>query len=199
MKKYTVAEFAEILGISKQAVYKRIQTKKMKPFVIYEKGKTYIEETAISIIKKVEQPSLIIEQPKVEKVSSEKVETAENEGKTEVEQPSEKDEQPKVETFESPSFSALIDQLEKKDQQIDFLQKQIQDLQETMKEKDNYIIDQGKQLARLLEQANTLKYLESADQNQEPQQPPEDPGSGTETKVKSKRPGFFARIFKKPS
>lgn len=46
VERYTIAEFAELLGISKQAVYKRLE-KDLSPFVVVEDGKKYILADAL--------------------------------------------------------------------------------------------------------------------------------------------------------
>lgn len=200
MKKYTVAEFAEKAGISKQAVYKKIDSENFKVFVSYEDGKTYIDERALNLVAKYNSTRLNeVEQLEVETAKGQEGETAENNSEKEVEQSNAKAEQPLVETVEQPSLQALINQLEKKDEQIAFLQQQLDEAQKANREKDAHIMEQGTQLARLLEQANNLNQnnqiligmKEQSQQNIVENEPM--PAEPTETGIRK----AFRRIFRR--
>ena len=130
MKKYSVSEFAGIVGVTPQAIYKRIRKGGLDSYILKEDNKIYIIETATDQFKPGLETSPKVQQPVSKPVNRPVESTAEAE--------------------------ALIKQLEQKDKQIEFLQKQIEELTETNREKDRYIIEQGQQLSRLLEQSNEL-------------------------------------------
>ena len=62
-KLYSIAECAEILGVTKQCVYKKLETIKrdIKPFLTFKQGVKYIAPEGIELIKQsikpVQQPS----------------------------------------------------------------------------------------------------------------------------------------------
>ena len=117
----TIAEYAELRSISKQAVYKSLSTK-LKPYVIEVDGRKCLKLEVLEL--SVDQP---INQPK------------------RVEQ--------QVETPNNPS-SSMIDFLMK---QIEEKDKQIESLQNDVRESRIHIQEQSNKLAELLEQSNQLQ------------------------------------------
>lgn len=117
----TIAEYAEIRSISKQAVYKSLSTK-LKPYVIEVDGRKCLKKEVLGL--SVDQP---IKQSK------------------QVEQ--------QVETPINPSTSMidfLMEQIKEKD-------KQIESLQNDVRESRIHIQEQSNKLAELLEQSNQLQ------------------------------------------
>lgn len=47
---YTIAEVAEKVGISKSAVYKKIKTNELKPYISKKQGVTFISENGLKLI-----------------------------------------------------------------------------------------------------------------------------------------------------
>ena len=102
----SVSEFAEVVGTSKQAVYKRLNNS-LKPFVVVVEGKKYIDRAVLTEEQKqkVEQPF----NPKVEQV----------------EQPFNPNFQPILEKQieeKDKQIERLFQQIEEKDKQIETLQ-----------------------------------------------------------------------------
>jgi chromosome segregation ATPase len=48
---YDIEQIAELTGVSKVTIYKKIKLKDVKPFIVKKEGKTYVEEEAINLIK----------------------------------------------------------------------------------------------------------------------------------------------------
>ena len=104
-EKITIADYAKIKGISKQAVYQKLK-KSLKDFLIVEQGQKYISIKALSEkdLKKVEQ---------VEQDNFNKVEQGFS--------------TPKIDTAE---IDFLRHQIEEKDKQIEMLMEQAKSLSE---------------------------------------------------------------------
>lgn len=124
----TVAEFAAIAGISKQAVYQRLNTS-LKGLFKVEQGKKYIHISALDKI-------------------SDKSDFKDFQFKVSTEQDSA--------NYDS-IIQILTTQLKEKDKQIERLQEELRRSAVSADEKDKYIQEQGRRLAELLEQANKLQ------------------------------------------
>ena len=124
----TVAEFAAVTGISKQAVYQRLNTS-FKDLYKIEKGKKYIH---ISALDKLSENSDF-------KGFQLKVEQEQNS------------------TNYDKIIQLLTMQLKEKDKQIERLQEDLRRAAVSSDEKDKYIQEQGRRLVELLEQSNKLQ------------------------------------------
>ena len=123
----TIKEFADLKGVSVSSVYKRLKTS-LQPYL------EEVESKKVLNIKVLEYEGLKPLNEEVEEIS------------TSTPQPS------------STSSSTLFfeRQIEEKDKQIEFLNNQIKELQESNKKKDDYIQEQGRKMTELLEQSNIL-------------------------------------------
>ncbi len=123
----TIKEFADLKGVSVSSVYKRLKTT-LQPYV------EEVEKKKVLNIKVLEYEGLKPLNEEVEEVS------------TSTPQPS-----------STPSSTLFLErQIEEKDKQIEFLNNQIKELQESNKKKDDYIQEQGRKMTELLEQSNIL-------------------------------------------
>lgn len=107
--KITIADYAKIKGISKQAVYQKLN-KSLKEFLILEQGKKYISINALTAneLKKLEQ----VEQVELNNIKQENS-TPKKEDKT-----------------DSAEVVFLRQQIEEKDRQIEMLMEQAKSLSE---------------------------------------------------------------------
>ena len=113
---YTVSEFAELCGVSKQAIYKQLNNK-LKDFLRVENGKKYISAAALS--KAVYTPAQPSGKPRREETFNQ------------VEQPLNQPLNNPLNQVEPPETAPFWQQqLIEKDKQIENLQRQIENLQQ---------------------------------------------------------------------
>ena len=122
----TIAEYAAIQGVSKQAVYQRLDGS-LKPFLKVIKGQKVLDFAALPEEKKKE----------LEQDSSQCSTSPENDNLTQI-------------------LPILEQQLKEKDKQIERLQEEIKTLHTAAAEKDKHIQEQAAKLSELLEQAQEL-------------------------------------------
>ena len=177
----TIAEYAEIKGISKQAVYKQLNNK-LKDYVEIVENKKRLK---ISVLEENIQPhSTKVEQP-IQPIST-KVEQPIQPISTEVEQPI----QPISTEVEQPIQPFLEAQIKEKDKTIDSLLRQIEALQE-----------QNTRLTELLHNSQVLLAVEKQALIQEQASThTEEPEHRTETQsqdkpTEQKKHGFIYRLF----
>ncbi len=203
-KRYlTVAEYCEYIGITKQAVYSKLE-KTLKPYVIEIDGKKYID-TVIFIeyhhyeadptekVKDSQDNSTPIvnesqDNSKQFNLNSQGFSTQEVKGSQDNSTPTVNESQ-----GQSSSFLAFLQQqIAEKDKQIALLQQQNADLQQSNKEKDTHIIEQSNKITMLLEQSQELQrnsqFLLATASNTEQI-------NGVEPIVKEEKKGFFKRLF----
>lgn len=190
----TIAELADIIGISGQAIYKRIKKGTIAEYVVLKDGKYFLKPSVIELYRqKSENPQTIQPAERVERV----------------EQPAEA----KVEKVEQPLSTAfLISQIESKD-------KLIAELRETIKAQQENILELSRKLTNIIESQNNLqqnfqillakqfdiKELSTpASRVEQPAEKVEQPAETEVEKVETKEPdpqqkkdGFLRRIFKK--
>jgi hypothetical protein len=203
-KRYlTVAEYCEYIGITKQAVYSKLD-KTLKPYVIEIDGKKYIDSV------------IFIEYHHYEADPTEKVKSSQDNSTPTVNESQDNSKQfnPNSQGFstqevkssqdnstptvnesqgQSSSFLAFLQQqIAEKDKQIALLQQQNADLQQSNKEKDTHIIEQSNKITMLLEQSQELQrnsqFLLATASNTEQI-------NGVEPIVEEEKKGFFKRIF----
>ena len=168
-KEYTIKEFAELRGVSQQAIYKQLSGK-LSPFVVVRDGQKYISGEFF----RQETPTT-------------EHSTNSTEDSTEVEQPVERD-------TDGENYREMLDilreQLREKDNQISTLHTQVAQLFNQLKEKDEH----AERLTKLLENAQKIEMgrllmeAKSEEETAEPQ-------TAIEPEEPKKRPGIFARIF----
>lgn len=175
-KEYTIKEFAELRGVSQQAIYKQLSGK-LLPFVVVRDGQKYISGEFF----RQETPTT------EHSTNSTEDSTKFNNHSTEVEQPVERD-------TDGENYREMLDilreQLREKDNQISTLHNQVEQLFNQLKEKDEH----AERLTKLLENAQKIEMgrllmeAKSEEETAEPQTDikPEEP---------KKRPGIFTRIF----
>lgn len=173
--KYTVAEVARLLDVSTTAIYKRLKLD-LKPYLVIENGKKYILHSFFE-----------------ENEVSNKFEIVSNEVSNKFESSLEHQEQ---ESEFSVVLSALSAELEKKDEVINSLQTQIENLQKELNKRDEFIMAQTDKFAMLLEnsqklQAMTQQNLLSAEK------PKEENTAQEEKRETNKKENIFTKIFKK--
>ena len=189
-KLYSVKEFAEIIGISHQAVYKKLRNE-LKTYVEIIDGKRYIRDDYFiqkkqEIQGKTSQPETT--QPQLNEVAQLVAQQLRNQLNTA--NPSESD------------ATLLREQLAAKDRQIEALENALAESQKQNAKKDEYIQEQGKKMAALIEQANqiasqaqVLHLAEKATPEaiQEPGQEPE----AEQVEDSKKKDSFWRHLFKK--
>lgn len=166
-KLLSIAEFAELVGVSKQAIYKQAKSEnsKLAPFIETQGKMLFIKASALKEVYGVEcdvstiQPAI---QPKDESIKpiSTPIQPQEVEKVKPDNQPNSTQIQPLLEQV----IAALQGQLEEKDRQISRLQEQAAEQAAEMREKDKIIQDQLTQMNELLRnsqmlQAQANKYL----------------------------------------
>ena len=163
----SIAEFAELVGVSKQAIYKQAKSEnsKLSPYIVSQGKMLFIKASALKEVYGVEcdvstiQPAIQLKSEDIKPNSTpiqptevEKVEKDFNPNSTPI--------QPLLEQV----IATLQGQLEEKDRQISRLQEQTAQQAEEMREKDKIIQDQLTQMNELLRnsqmiQAQANKYL----------------------------------------
>lgn len=171
-KEYTIKEFAELRGVSQQAIYKQLSGK-LSPFVVVRDGQKYISGEFFRQ-----------ETPTTEHSTNS---TKFNNHSTEVEQPVERD--TNGENYRE-MLDILREQLREKDNQISTLHNQVEQLFNQLKEKDEH----AERLIDLLENAQKIEMgrlmieAKSEEETTEPQ-------TAIEPEEPKKKPGIFSRIF----
>lgn len=166
----TIAEFAELVGVSKQALYKQAKSEnsKLAPFIETQGKMLFIKASALKEVYGVEcdvstiQPTI---QPKDESIKpiSTPIQPQEVEEVEKV-KPDNQPHSTPIQPILEQVIAALQGQLEEKDRQISRLQEQAAEQAAEMREKDKIIQDQLTQMNELLRnsqmlQAQANKYL----------------------------------------
>ena len=162
----TIAEYCDYVGISKQAVYSKLN-KSLKPYVVEIDRKKYIDSV------------IFTEYHNQEKDPTEEVKDSQDNSTSTV-----KDSQ----GYSMELLKFLQDQIAEKDKQIALLQKQTEDLQQSNREKDTHILEQANKITILLEQSQELQrnsqyLLATTNKNEQ---------ANIE---KAEKKGFFKRLF----
>jgi len=178
MKEYlTIAEAAEAANVTKQAIYKRLDST-LQPFVQVIEGKRYIHKSALKLIStptvKVELTS---KKNNVEVTPTSDVLAAMNRT---------------IHLLES-HVKTLEVQLNTKDKQIDDLNNRLEQAL-TSTSNGQYLLLQANK--DLLQAAKEEKNFVDSEAREEPDHKPEDIQPGAEPEPKQeKRKGFFGRFF----
>ena len=176
----TVAEYAEIVGITPQAVYQKLN-KSLAPFCKEIKGKKYIlssvfqeyhTEEETKTFKGVSTSNL----KEIKEVSSDLNKDI-------------KDNSSSLNQDISTILKVFQDQLKEKDDQIKTLLALNQDLQQTIKEKDEQLNESRQQIAGLFRGEQELRFLSSS------------PGTDStqEQERTERKPSLWERLFNKKS
>ena len=175
----TVKEFAEIIEVSTQAIYKQVinENSRLFPYVVQQKGKRYIKKEALKEVYQVEQPE----------------KTTEATNSTEETNETNQDKQP----FQPFQPTVETDETNQSNQNDPFSKGIIEFLQEQLREKDKQI----EKLQTLLDQeqhlhAQTRLLLEErnkSQQNEDKEQ--EEIIQETKNKKKKKKRSFWAWLF----
>ena len=159
-KLLSIAEFAELVGVSKQAIYKQAKSEnsKLAPFIVSQGKMLFIKSAAVKEVYGVECDNSTIQpaiQPKDESIKpiSTPIQPAEVEKVKPDNQPNSTPIQPLLEQV----IAALQGQLEEKDRQISRLQEQAAEQAAEMREKDKIIQDQLTQMNELLRNSQMLQ------------------------------------------
>ena len=195
----TIAEYCDYIGISKQAVYSKLN-KSLKPYVVEIDRKKYIDSV------------IFIEYHNQEKDPTEEVKDSQDNSTPTVkdsqgysmefnpisqgqsrEEVKDSQDNSTLTVKDSQGYSMellkfLQDQIAEKDKQIALLQKQTEDLQQSNREKDTHILEQANKITILLEQSQELQrnsqyLLATTNKNEQ---------ANIE---KAEKKGFFKRLF----
>ena len=195
----TIAEYCDYVGISKQAVYSKLN-KSLKPYVVEIDRKKYIDSVIFTEYHNQEKdpteevkdsqdnstPTVKDSQgysmefnPISQGQSREEVKDSQDNSTSTV-----KDSQ----GYSMELLKFLQDQIAEKDKQIALLQKQTEDLQQSNREKDTHILEQANKITILLEQSQELQrnsqyLLATTNKNEQ---------ANIE---KAEKKGFFKRLF----
>ena len=195
----TIAEYCDYVGISKQAVYSKLN-KSLKPYVVEIDRKKYIDSVIFTEYHNQEKdPTEEVKDsqdnstPTVKDSQGYSMEfnhISQGQSREEV-----KDSQDNSTSTvkDSQGYSMellkfLQDQIAEKDKQIALLQKQTEDLQQSNREKDTHILEQANKITILLEQSQELQrnsqyLLATTNKNEQ---------ANIE---KAEKKGFFKRLF----
>ena len=195
----TIAEYCDYVGISKQAVYSKLN-KSLKPYVVEIDRKKYIDSVIFTEYHNQEKdPTEEVKDsqdnstPTVKDSQGYSMEfnpISQGQSRKEV-----KDSQDNSTSTvkDSQGYSMeflkfLQDQIAEKDKQIALLQKQTEDLQQSNREKDTHILEQANKITILLEQSQELQrnsqyLLATTNKNEQ---------ANIE---KAEKKGFFKRLF----
>lgn len=195
----TIAEYCDYIGISKQAVYSKLN-KSLKPYVVEIDRKKYIDSVIFTEYHNQEKdPTEEVKDsqdnstPTVKDSQGYSMEfnpISQGQSREEV-----KDSQDNSTSTvnDSQGYSMeflkfLQDQIAEKDKQIALLQKQTEDLQQSNREKDTHILEQANKITILLEQSQELQrnsqyLLATTNKNEQ---------ANIE---KAEKKGFFKRLF----
>ena len=168
-KRYiTIAEYCEYMGISKQAVYSKLN-KALKPYVIEIDRKKYIDSLIFTDYHSQEKdPTEEVKDsqgnstPPVNDSQGRSRQFNPNSQGYSMEEVKDSQEQsrPKVNDSQGQSsdfLKFLQEQIAEKDKQIALLQKQAEDLAQSNREKDTHILEQANKITMLLEQSQELQ------------------------------------------
>ena len=167
---YTISEYAELCGVSKQAVYKRLTTS-LKDYVEKVDGRKVLRSEALQPLhqRRTTQPLNNIKPNEVEK----------------------------VDTNKEDIIIFLKDQLEQKDKQIQKLQDSADEKDKYIREQGARLTDLIEQ-SNLLQQNNQmlLKMLSGTTENKEVVIVPEEQEENNAQEIKEEiKKGFFSKIF----
>lgn len=189
MKKITVAEYAELKGISKTAVYKKIKSEKLKTITEEKDGK----ETKFIILDDVaEEIEPEEEDNKPSSTDNKPSSTPFQPNSTADDKPSSTPFQPSSTDDLNPTIAFLQEQIKEKDRQIERLQK-------ATEEKDRQLQEQFNRLTALLGRSQELEALSHRQLTAGEQEPLQDEDI-TDTADKkpeepTKKKGFLKRLF----
>lgn len=171
-KEYTIKEFAELRGVSQQAIYKQLDGK-LKPFLVVRNGQKYISGECLRQL--LPQTEGSTSQPRF------------NNHSTEVQQQVEM-----VENYRE-MLEVLREQLREKDKQISTLQEQLNNQLLELEKKNSFIQEQADRMATLFENSQKIEagkmLLEQAKSEEESTIEAE------KEPQEKKKPGIFSRIF----
>ena len=166
-KLLSIAEFADLVRVSKQALYKQAKSEnsKLAPFIVSQGKMLFIKASALKEVYGVEcdvstiQPDI---QPKDESIKP--ISTPIQPQEVEKDKPDIKPNSTPIQPILEQVIATLQGQLEEKDRQISRLQEQAAEQAAEMREKDKIIQDQLTQMNELLRnsqmlQAQANKYL----------------------------------------
>lgn len=199
----TVAEFAELAGVSKQNIYKQVHNSnsRLAPYII-RRGKGHkIKATALKELYGVETTYTTEVNPKEDKEPT--LTTPINPKEQPQPTPTNQEEQPKptVSTQESQPLSTdyilfLKEQIAELKTDKDETEKR---LSATIQEKDKIIAEQSAQLAELAKQvadiANRALITTSQQQYLSAAEKAEKQGTTEQEPIEEKKKGFFKRLF----
>ncbi len=158
----SIAQFAEAVGVSKQAIYKQVKNEnsKLYPFIIFDGKTPMIKVEAVEALYHTNQPNSTQE---VEKETEESQPIKPN--STQDFNPKSTQEVEKVETTNQPNstqdfnqiLAILTAQLAEKDKQIEKLQEQNARQAEENRKKDEVIQEQLEKLNDFLENSQRLQ------------------------------------------
>ena len=169
----TIAAFAKLAGVSRQAVYSRLDSQDLDKFIQVDntgkKPKKLVSTEALQLFKT----------RTVNQVDC------------------------KVDTVSDKQLDTMQEQLKEKDKTITSLLEQVQQLQTQNQSLSNSLSDQGKELTKLLDQqqqlqamyAKQLTLAAASEENKAPKAPAEEE-QPKEVEPEPKKKGFFKRIFK---
>ena len=195
----TIAEYCDYIGISKQAVYSKLN-KSLKPYVVEIDRKKYIDSVIFTEYHNQEKdPTEEVKDsqgystPTVKDSQGYSMEfnpNSQGQSREEVKD-SQYNSTPTVKDSQGYSMELLKflqDQIAEKDKQISLLQKQTEDLQQSNREKDTHILEQANKITILLEQSQELQrnsqyLLATTNKNEQ---------ANIE---KAEKKGFFKRLF----
>ena len=195
----TIAEYCDYIGISKQAVYSKLN-KSLKPYVVEIDRKKYIDSVIFTEYHNQEkdpteevkdsQDNSTLTVKDSQGYSMEFNPISQGQSREEVKD-SQDNSTPTVKDSQGYSMELLKflqDQIAEKDKQIALLQKQTEDLQQSNREKDTHILEQANKITILLEQSQELQrnsqyLLATTNKNEQ---------ANIE---KAEKKGFFKRLF----
>jgi hypothetical protein len=147
---YTIAEVAEKVGISKSAVYKKIKTNELKPYLSKKQGITYIDETGLKLV----QSGINAFVNECTEIETETLETGGNREfkpeNTAVE--SEETNSNKYITHLEVEVDRLWAELQEKNNQIEKLSELVENSQQLVENSQVLLREQPKQNIQLLEE-----------------------------------------------
>lgn len=160
--KLTIAQFAEVVGVSKQAIYKQVKNEnsKLYPFIIFDGKTPLIKAEAVEALYHTIQPNSTQEVEKAEKENQpiQPNSTPDfNPKSTQEVEKVEKENQPNSTPDFNQILATLTAQLAEKDKQIAKLQEQNAQQAEENRNKDKIIQEQLAKMNELLRNAQQLQ------------------------------------------
>ncbi len=175
---YTVEEAATKLNVSKVAIYNKIKLDEFKKLVTKKRGKTYLDDTLINLIKDSLKPSINL---KAKEKSSDNEDSAAEAIASDV-----VDAEPQTINFNKEFVDALLKQLDVKDIQIQDLSNRLNQEQDLHKNTQILFKQQQPQDIKLLEE-----HFEELDTKLE-----EVKTKMSDRKDKQNKKSWFSNIFK---